>query len=255
MLGKLLKYDFSDTKLLLTAYCLSIGSSLISLLFFKCGAFASDNGFIVILSGAQFLFTILTVFGVLVASVVMTVVNFGKHTVGAQGQMMFTLPVSIDQFLASKIISAFAIMVGSWVYLAAWMAGVFVSTGVLREVMMILSPMFSVSFFVITIVGILSSIMMYYTAIALSGRFSPNRVLGSVVAYLCISFAVQVITTIVFVLSGWTLASTVSFVIINNDPMIIFDIISIIVSVLYGIMILGGYFVTRREFSKKINLP
>lgn len=260
MLGKLLKYDFKEARLLLLIYALSIGMSLISAVLYLSGSMYSDNTFIVVASTMQFVGTVFTLIGVLIGSFTVTIINFGKQTVGMQGQLMFTLPVTVDQFLMSKIITAVVVILTAFAYFIGWLFALGGVTNSLETIAFIISSdivNYAVLYVFLIFFGTISTILLYFASVALSGRFAQNRVLGSIVAFIVISFALQFVILVILVVAGLVLfaINESTKILVTANPVILINSAFIFFVVLYAIVAVVFYFITRKEFSKKINLP
>lgn len=260
MLGKLLKYDFKEARPLLLIYALSIGMSLITLVLYLSGAMFSDNIFVMVASSLQFLGTVITLIAVIVGSFAVTVVNFGKQTVGTQGQLMFSLPVTIDQFLMSKIITAAAVVVTAFAYFIGWVFALGAVTDSLKTIALMISSEivnYAVLYVFLILFGTISTILMYFASVALSGRFAQNRVLGSIVAFIAISFVLQFVLLLILLIAGFVLfaINESTQILVTTNPVILINAAFTFFVVLYAIVAVVFYFITRREFSKKINLP
>lgn len=234
MLGKLLKYEFKATArmyfplylaVLLLALLgrLSIGGNILNaaqvLESYGEGGGGLFSTFLGALAAIALVFYGLGLLGAYVVHFVITIQRFWKSLMGDEGYLMFTLPVSVDQLLWSKAIAAavwgaatFLVVVLSVFVLAfqPWLAEAFggyiahelQELGPAADLLWaILGELFDGTFWgmmaVTLVLDTFSGIFLLYAAMAIGHTVRNHKVLASIGAYLGITMATSVVTSMV----------------------------------------------------------
>ena len=209
MLGKLLKYEIRAT----SRVYLPLLGVLVALA-------ASDKLFLRIseqsnATWASYVSTTLTVAFVLtmaalaIVALVVTIQRFYRNLLGDEGYLMFTLPVSTDQLILSKLITA-----GMWMIitgLAAFFSIAFMVlkgsdwNEVLRWIPQLNEQLGSsgingwsavAAFFIVVVFSVFYEILMFYASMSLGHLSNKHRFLLSVCAFIGLNTVIQTITTI-----------------------------------------------------------
>lgn len=262
MLRKLLKYDFKEAKILLPFYgvslALMIGTYLITLLLY----FFGTNFLVELVSVIGTVLSIFSLIGVIIASMVFVVMHFGKQTIGGEGPLMFTLPVTVDEFLISKLISSVSIMLFSFIFTIGSIISIVcltMGTDALAIGTSGVNPSFValiiVMMFIYMILGMIMSLLIFYTSVGYSGKLVQNRLIGTVLMFVIINFAVQM-TVLIFILTVGGLGMALFFNVIIQLPQ--WAIVSGVFGILFVLLITlcaVFYKLCRTSFGKKIALP
>ena len=145
--------------------------------------------------------------GVMMAAFVVTAViliqRFYKNLLGSEGYLMFTLPVTVSQHLFSKTIIA-VVMIGLSGLSAFLSIGIFadMSFGALfvdmiKGVARSGGLLFGLELLVLAVLGIAGMALFLYMCIALGHLASRHRLLMSIVWYVVLSNALQVLMLMV----------------------------------------------------------
>lgn len=186
MLTKLLKYEYRATaRFLLPLYLGVLFLIMLNVIFMRLGnSFAALSGTSLYTAGIAIL-TVLCVLGfwaIFVISLVIAVQRF-YGLLGMRGYLMFSLPVTADQLIASKLICSV-----SWFFAALLLGNVFFRMLDLPVTAgdMIIAPTFESWFsFFLLCVALLAMLccafLFFYFCIALGGQWPQNRLLATVV--------------------------------------------------------------------------
>lgn len=150
--------------------------------------------------------------GVMMAAFVVTAViliqRFYKNLLGSEGYLMFTLPVTVSQHLFSKTIIA-VVMIGLSGLSAFLSIGIFadMSFGTLfvdmiKGVARSGGLLFGLELLVLAVLGIADMALFVYMCMALGHLAGKHRLLMSVVWYVVLSTAVQVLLLLVMMGGG-----------------------------------------------------
>jgi len=283
MLGKLLKYEFKATaRIFLLLYAAlfvvaGLNALLLSLSGYVYAGFSNEVMVVIydtITALAVFLYVMISI-AVIIATIIVFIVRFYRM-LGNEGYLWFTLPVTVNQHIISKLIPAFV-----WSVLSGLVF--FVSLGVLMmplvgtdlfQLMPIvwnefiglgLNPtLWLVCLVVLLVIALLQGYLMFYAAMAMGPNIVKSRLGGSVLAYLLLYIATQIVATIQMVLLVIPLNAQVSAIesammwgnftgiISAVDQIVLFGTICYCV----GYLILGAifYLLTRYFMSRKLNL-
>ena len=138
-----------------------------------------------------------------IVTIVVIILRFYRNLLGDEGYLMMTLPVSREEHILSKLLAAViwsvctTIIILLSILLFITVSGHFgeMVNGISESIRMGLPIGSWVSMFVlIIIVGIISSILMLYAAMAIGPNLLKNRVGGSILAYIIIYVASQFVT-------------------------------------------------------------
>ena len=221
MLGKLIKHEWLSTWKVPTALSIYIGIlTALGCISFLSPMWESEHFLIEIIAGLSIILYMFSLFALTITVFVYFVVRFYRNMYTNEGYLMHTLPVKPWELLFSKGLVFFIwsilsslIMILSVLLLVltavSRMDGVTLSAAwatfmeELPEISAMWKEMFGFGFVGYILVMILSaiislvySILMIYTSISVGQLFSKHKVLASFIAYACINFIVQTITSL-----------------------------------------------------------
>ena len=212
MLTKLLKYEYRATaRFLLPLYLGVLFLIMLNVLFMRLGSsVAAFSGTSLYTAGTAIL-TVICVLGfwaIFVISLVISVQRF-YGLLGMRGYLMFSLPVTANQLIASKLICSV-----SWFFAALLLGNVFFRMLSLSttEGDIIIAPNAEsgLSFFLLC-VALLTMLccvfLFFYFCIALGGQWPQNRLLATIVCYFVITFALQLLMTVIMFAIAFLLSS------------------------------------------------
>ena len=267
MLGKLLKYEIKATgRIFLPIYLALILLAGINRIFIAF-QFFPQNQALSLISGFVSLLYILLICGMFALTFVVMIQRFYKNLLGDEGYLMFTLPVKPSALILSKMLVSFLWIVVS---IAVTIVSIFLLTldpSVITAIATFFQEIadvflgthgqqviiFIIELVVGCIIGIFSSILMVYAAMALGHLFQKHRVLASFGAYLVIMFILQVISTLILSIPTiqWVAeAGTSGTMAVTWVTGCLFPIY-IVLDLLYGV---GFFLLTKYIFAKKLNL-
>lgn len=212
MLGKLLKYEIRATgRTFLPLFAVLFLFTVINKLFFVI----SPNEFS-FPQGISMVVYVITLVGIFVATMLITIQRFYKNLLGDEGYLMFTLPVKTWQLITSKLIVS-----GIWSIVSCIVAGLSISVMAigmddLRAFPQIwramwhdldrwfgLSPLaFCVEMLLLMLGALALGILVVYLSIALGHQLSSKKLLGSFGAFLVVTTAIQTISAVAITVLG-----------------------------------------------------
>lgn len=271
MLGKLIKLEFSATSkiysvllLICAAFTLfACGSTLIA------GALADSNPVLSVVAAlpAQLL-------GSLVLSLMTAFPlyhgawRFYKNLSSDEGYLMHMLPVPTGSLVLSKTVVALTwlilcTVIGFGSYIASQAAYSYVMlheamSGVsISEIIPAITEMFGlvlgfkpdvvftvVMLVLITVLGTVFSLISLYLCIAIGQLWTAHRILGAILAYLALSFALNIIVTVALIV----------FILIGVQSLLAFNITLAVAAVTVAAALVLSYYATVRIYKTKLNL-
>lgn len=270
MLGKLLKYEFKSTgRTFLLMYLVFFVVTVFNKVCLELSI--TNNPF---WSTFQTLFMFaygLFCAAIFVVTAILIVTRFYRNLMCDEGYLMFTLPVTINQHIIAKMVTAFLWCVISCIVftisllllitghgLGEFLQECFDLLGIAREYSGNRITMFMIIYSITMLAGVIQSILHVYASIAIGQLVNKHRVLTSIAAYFCIGFVIQNILSL-FMLSDMYgqefdfLTSTDVRVILTGslDYLNNLGIFSLVSSVILGV---GFFFLTSIILKKKLNL-
>jgi hypothetical protein len=218
MLGKLLKYELKATsRLFLYMYIGLIVVAFINMATMPVSQMGETdgpmNGIMAIISSFLMVVYVIMVIAIIVVTVLYLVVRFYKNQLGDEGYLMFTLPVSVDKHILSKLIAAMLWSISSLVVLV-------ISALILLAKLQLHSDIFGnvaeawralaaagahPALWILGLLGVyilsfLAGYNQYYAAMAIGPNLIKNRLGGSILAYVIIYVVYNVVSTILLLL-------------------------------------------------------
>lgn len=279
MLGKLIKHEYKQTATtmlpLFGALLILIGLTKISMLFSGTGILqkvptTAFNRVLVFVSDFLFGITVFALVAAVVSIILLNISRFYRNTLGDEGYLMFTLPVTAQQHIFAKLLVAFtwtlggiAVCVGSlWLFTGSYFSDTFIAFS--ESLQMIVAQFGNgiyVLFALLPLLFLLGVCMMYqqfYTAISIGGQWPQNRLVASIGAYVCINVALQFIMLGGIAVTGLLMVNTITFArfeqMMNANPISVMNIVFCILAVILAVLNVLYFFVTRWLLSKKLNL-
>lgn len=203
---KLLKYEWKAcARTCLPLYGVLILMSLISRILYVIPKNASLDFMLPAISSMLYMGVMMAAF---VVTAVILIQRFYKNLLGSEGYLMFTLPVTVTQHLLSKTIIAVVMIALSGI--AAFLSiGIFadMSFGTLfvdmiKGVARSGGLLFGLELLVLAVLGIADMALFVYMCMALGHLAGKHRLLMSVVWYVVLSTAVQVLLLMVMMGAG-----------------------------------------------------
>lgn len=209
MFLKLLKQDFRATaRLMLPVYAAAILLALFNRLSVALQNGRVESHFLYAFTQLASILFVLTMAAVVVMSFVLMIWRFHKNYMTDEGYLMFTLPVSMFELIASKLLIA----IGWFVCSAAvvWISSVIVSHNsdmldvfVVGDVSVFQTPegrRLLVGGIVFLVLSGLCGCLMFYAAMSVGQSFRSHKTLGTVLVFFAFYIAMQTLS--VFLLSG-----------------------------------------------------
>ena len=212
MLGKLLKYEVRATgRTFLPLFAVLFLFTVINKIFF----IIQPRNFS-LPQGISMMVYVITLIGIFVATMLITIQRFYKSLLGDEGYLMFTLPVRPWQLITSKLIVSTLWSIGCWAvhvdsimvmaiglddlraFPAAWR-----SIWQNMDKWFGLSPLaFFIELILLMLAGLALSILVVYVSIALGHQLNSKKLLGSFGAFLVVTTAIQTVTVVGISLIG-----------------------------------------------------
>ena len=211
-----------------------------------------------------------------IGTLVVVILRFYRNLLGDEGYLMMTLPVSREQLVLSKMLVALIWSVCSGVLIFLSVLLLIAGTGhfgdLAEGIKMIIAagtPLYRwiVIIIISILVSTLSGILMLYAAMAIGPNLLKNRVGGSILAFIIIAVASQIITAVVMLVTttlagGSTLlgiageSAAVNGSVNFGTPIIDFVINSAALSSIISsaAIAIACWFLTRYMLKRKLNL-
>ncbi|WP_418987660.1 hypothetical protein [Agathobaculum sp.] len=203
---KLLKYEWKAcARTCLPLYGVLILMSLISRILYVIPKNASLDFMLPAISSMLYMGVMMAAF---VVTAVILIQRFYKNLLGSEGYLMFTLPVTVSQHLLSKTIIAVVMIALSGI--AAFLSiGIFADMSfvtlfvdMIKGVARSGGLLFGLELLVLAVLGIADMALFVYMCMALGHLAGKHRLLMSVVWYVVLSTAVQVLLLMVMMGAG-----------------------------------------------------
>jgi len=259
MLIKLMKHELKATaRLLVPLYLILLCTTLINRIVLRLDIY---DGILKIIPSFLIFAYILLIVTILIVTVLLMIIRFYKNLLTDEGYLMFTLPAKTNQLITSKLIitifwtifSIAAILSSLYIVFATPERMTIVTTGI-KEALAELKSIDGNLFFLITeviimcLVGLVANILLIYVSIAVGQLMNKQKLIGSFLAYVAISTAVQFIMVIILVIIG--VANLDNTATISTLPKIFLP--ACIVISMIGCV--GFYAATNYIFKRKLNL-
>lgn len=264
---KLMKYDLRSALRLFVP--LWIGALLVSILHTVSVSLSENIPLEAVRSILSVLFVAALVIGmiaVLLLPMIYFVVRFYHSTVKDEGYLTFTLPVSVDAVIWSKVLTGAIVCICS-VLVCLLMAVILMWTKlpslsdiqtILREIIELVNgvdlALIGILYLIAMPVGTMASLLQFFLAIAIGQTANRHKVLLSVGAYFGINMVMSTVSNILLVSTAVGVFENSEFVLQMSEPG---RIIWVFLLFAMGLnLILGAvfYIITRSLFKKHLNL-
>ena len=273
-----MKYEFRATaRLFLPMYLLLIVLAGINRLFLEL----SDNQMFHLFEGNRvleellnvmtFSVTMLYVFGVLalfILTFVIFIYRFYRNLLGDEGYLMMTLPVTANQNLWAKLHTSVIWSVASFVVCVLSLCILLLSPSDIDWIVQIVPNFFQkfllidstmmfhlicygIEFVILMIASLYANVVFYYACLAIGHRLSrKHRLLSAIGAYLILSFILQIVSTILFVIFGVSMDTFFPTI----APELVLHIMLIGMILLSVVEWIVFFFITSNTLHKHLNL-
>jgi hypothetical protein len=208
MLGKLLKYEFKATSRI---FLPMFGALLIVAAFSRL--FMSLSFDVPSVIGVTV--SVIMIIGIIVMTFLLTIQRFNKNLLGSEGYLMFTLPVSTDRLIVSKLITA-AVWNISSVIIVFIAISIMAMTGIsiqqmINEIGKFISSLgvtdLNLTLYIIEaiaaiLLSLFTGILTLYACLALSLLVNKHRGLFAFGAYIVISIVFQTVLSLLVLAGG-----------------------------------------------------
>lgn len=260
MLGKLLKYEFkATTRTILPAYLLIAFFTVAGRIAIKNPTINSLlNGSI---AGVLMLFYVLAIIMIVALTFFMILQRFYTNLLRDEGYLTHTLPVSVDHHIWTKTITAFVWTVISTIVVTVSLFGLLAEAEDIRilitgmqeviraynEICTIPLPLLIAELVILALISLLSALLNLYAAMGIGQFFNRHKILGSVLAYMGLSFIFSIAFGVFAAVAG------VWFDNLAGREYIIHVVLGILSA---GVVVQGVlyYFITRYCLGKRLNL-
>ena len=165
------------------------------------------------MQGLVFVLYVLAVIAIGVVTIVVIILRFYRNLLGDEGYLMMTLPVSREEHILSKLLVAMIWSICSAIIIFLSIVLFIAASGVLGDVVEALNEIVRsgaplgrwITLSILTmIVSTLSSILILYASMAIGPNLIKNRVGGSILAFIMVAIASQVISTVI--MFAWSMS-------------------------------------------------
>ncbi|MBO7303615.1 MAG: hypothetical protein J6V09_00125 [Clostridia bacterium] len=269
MVKKLFKHEF-------IYYLRSFGifplMLIVASLFLRFIMFFDPENFVVeVLGITAFIVFYIMCFTIGIAALVIAVVRFYRNMYTAEGYLTFTLPVTSDQHILVKLLSALACQVISHltVFLAmfiavadmetfsdigkmfTWLGGLINSVGVWHFVF------YAFEAIILLAIGSATSMLLFYGCVTVGQTATKNRIFTAIAAYFIYYLGTQILSTVTMLIASRVMLTGVFDGLITW--VIAHPYASIHIGAWIGVAVASGlgvafWFITRTIMNKKLNL-
>jgi len=206
-----------------------------------------------------------------VLTIVLIILRFYKNLLGDEGYLMMTLPVTREQHILSKLLSAVIWSVCTTVLIFLSLVLMLASAGVLGDLIEGMNQMIAegvplnrwiVQIIALMLVSCVNGILMLYAAMGIGPNMLKNRVGGSILAFIILYIGSQ------FVMLAVTFSSMYSIFLnpqmmsatITKGPQVPDHVVAAVDTIFAGTIIgtaalaIAFWFITRYMIKRKLNL-
>ena len=236
-----------------------------------------DNDLLDIITGLFTITFVISVFGASIAVLGLVIVRFYKHLLSQEGYLTFTIPVTPTAHLTCKLVCGGTVMaltaVASLLSIGVLLIGQDFS-GIeefFDDMSMLgiyvtpeISGAFAVSivlFVIAAIVGLAHSLLMPYAAMCMGQLSKKNRIVRSVVCYIILSMAINMVTQVLNVVSTIVIGGIMDdmYDVESGEEAVIVMMNSFNVTMLMGTLLsvvccIAFFLIARHILNNKLNL-
>lgn len=277
MLTKLMKHEFRATaRIFAPLFGVALTLSALSWIVVRLGGILVLSGgtgagspIFGAAAGILVLFTVLSLFALMVSAVIITIQRFYKNLLGDEGYLMFTLPVTPGQHILAKLAAGVAwtaaallLMFAVLITLATAIPGgptVSELVTMIFEVSGVPAGVLLACFLPVFLIGVSNAYLLAYLSMAIGSQRQGARLLASFAAYAILNAALMVL----YVAGIFLLAGVISALGLGEELVVWIDGLPAIRSL--GIVQAGSacvsligaviyFFLTRAILTKRLNL-
>ena len=272
MVRKLFKHEaiyYARTLLIFEIILFSLAISTRFIMFFEF-----DHWVYRFIQGSSFVLFGLAAIACIYASLAMSIVRFYRNLFSQEGYLTFALPVSTNQHILVKLVSAFvyqgitavSIIIASLITISGdflnelLKAGWFLLNKVLEEISFkdgVNIVIYFVYFLLFLLLASIYSLLIFYACITIGQTAKKNRILAAVGCYFGYNIAVEIISTF-FSIAINIVLTTVNidkfYQFFENNTHLCLHIIFIALIVWTLVLNIAFYIVIYKIISKKLNL-
>ncbi len=258
MLGKLLKYEYKATSryfigLYIVLALLTIGNKVMITIE---TATDIDLKVVDILFGLIMVSYIVAIIAITVATFVLILRRFYFNMLKDEGYLSFTLPATVGQHIASKLIVGITWFVAT---IVLNVISIFVVTynkdinyvkgisDIAQELTRSGGWGYVVEGIIAIIVTVIGMPMLMYACLSIGQLYTKHRVVGAILAYIGYYIINQVLSSVFLVICMHSLGDSYDTSAFTNQVLIFSIVLSIVISI-------ASYIVTHYILSKKLNL-
>lgn len=260
MLGKIIKHEFKATYgtyflLFLVLMALTVVAKVLYYIPIHNTLWEIVTGLILIL------YIVVMVF-ITAAAMILGVVRFYKTMVKDQGYLTHTIPVKESQLILGKLITSSIWILASIGVMLISLFVAFLGTDIMKdlfkafgEISTVLSQHpsyigYIVSGIILVLISIVSSLLLFYAAIALGQMFTGHKVAGAVLFYFVIYYIYNFISmAMLFIIPGFIEAMDNMGQ--SDDAFLKFILVTIFMQIVYCI---ASFTIVNYRFSKRLNI-
>lgn len=270
MYAKLIKHEFRATsRIMLPLYgAVLIMAAMTQAVLVLQNVFTISSLWISIPAGLLFALSILGVVVMVFVGCIVTILRFYKNLLGDEGYLMFTLPVTPAQHITAKLTTgvtwtAISVLLAittmfflssslmGWDAFAADFSRQFSALGIQGWAVIGMIALFF-------LVALCMKYLMLYTSMSVGSLYGTNRLLSSVIAFVAISFILQVVLLIgvgalaIFAQVTGVLPAWMSSV--EANPLLFAGVLFGGIGILLFVLCLVFFLATRHILTHKLNL-
>lgn len=272
MLGKILKYEWKGFKkpLIITTLVMLGVTLLSSIIMLFIDADSMENSpFMGLLTIYGFFLYYFAILGCSYAMMIIVAVRYYKTCYTDQGYLTHTLPVSATNLLNGKLIAS--VLSRLWLVILIMLSllclfavgithfSVVFSTDlweIINEAMPLASDILAEemginlgSFFGLitfySVIVLISNTLIIFASISLGQMYTKHRILGSIIAYITVSFVIGII---------FSLGFTIYAVVTSMNTIFDYNAFIVVFSIMYLIVGIISYIISLYMMNKKLNL-
>lgn len=263
MVKKLFKHElYSYVRLMFPMYVVMLGIALLGRI---VQFFESESDAYLLILIPTIIMVVLALVAASLLTTIVVVVRFYRHLFSGEGYLTLTLPVTPNQHIVVKMLSAVlfetltvivsiasvSLLIAGDVFVEVVNAIGYLIPFVTKEFGVHL-PLYIIEMIVLMFVSVMTSILLYYACIALGQTFQKNRVLASVGIYFGYAFAMGFVSTLLQAIFNPVIGEF--YTIVYENPAQMYHVL-IWISILFEMLLGIAYFmIVRFVLKKKLNL-
>ncbi len=268
MVKKLFKHEMIYyVRSLLPMYIILCGISIIGRLI---AILENESLTYSLIRGSSVFMLVISILTVLGLNLAFVIIRFYKNLFTGEGYLTLTLPITYNQHLIVKSVTAFITMVVSFIVsvisvciftVGDWLneilkAGAYLYDKAAEKLSWHLD-VYILQIFLLIMVVTATGILLYYMCISIGQCSRKNRILAAVGAYFAIYVVYQIISTFFSIIFTVVLATDLEEFFMNLSKDEIFTavhIILLVVTVISAALAVVYFFVSKKILTKKLNL-